>query len=179
MVLVTPLPTKLEDFPRPVDTSSQVSAPDDAEMEDNSLEEIPTASSPTAKTQGPSGDAPPSDTAHLWEEANKALGELLVIKSSIDAHWQNLVWELSMTLCQNDSKTAESIKEAMAICTCSIQEAETLCSTAIREAEALGASQAGSRQQSCDKTVQCFEEEAIKEESKGQLNFLSTCQAAV
>ena len=91
MVLVTPLPTKLEDFPKPVDTSSQVSAPDDAEMEDASLEEIPTASSPTAKTPGHSSGTPPSDAAHLWEESNKALGELLSIKSSIDAHWQKLV----------------------------------------------------------------------------------------
>ena len=59
VVLVTPLPTKLEDFPWPVDTLSQVSTPDDAEREDASMEEIPTASSPTAKTPGPSRDAPP------------------------------------------------------------------------------------------------------------------------
>ena len=99
VVLVTPLPTKLKDFPRPVDTSSQVSTPDDAEMEDTSLEEIPTTSSPTAEIPGPSSDAPSSDAVHLWEEANKALGELLVIKSSIDACWQKLVLELSMAVC--------------------------------------------------------------------------------
>ena len=99
MVLVTPLPTKLEDFPQTVDTSSKVSTPDDAEMEDASLEEIPAASSPTAKTPGPSSGAPSSDSVHLWEEANKALGELLLIKSSIDAHQQKLVWELGMDLC--------------------------------------------------------------------------------
>ena len=110
MVLVTPPPTKPEDFPQPVDTSSQVSTPDDAEMEDASLEEIPTASSPTAETPGPSGGSPPSDTANLSEEANKTLGELLVTNSSINTHWQKLVWELGMALCQNDSKTAESIK---------------------------------------------------------------------
>ena len=85
MVLVKPLLTKPEGFPQPVDTSSQVSTLDDAEMEDASLEEIPTASSPTAETPGPSSGTPPSDTAYLWEEANKTLGELLVIKSSIDA----------------------------------------------------------------------------------------------
>ena len=179
MLLVTPLPTKPEDFPQPVDMSSQVNTPDDAEMEDASLEEIPTASSPTAETPGPSGGTPPSDAAHLWEDANKALGELLSIKSSIDAHWQKLVWELSMGLHQNVSKTMESIKEAKAICTCSIQEADTLCSMAIREAEAWGTFQAGSLQQLHAKTIQHLEEEAIEEESKGQLNFLSTCQAAL
>ena len=164
MVLVTPLPIKLEDFPWPVDTSFQVSTPDDAEMEDASLEEIPTASSLTAKTPGPSGDAPPLDAAHLWEEANKALGELLAIKSSTDAHRWKLVLDLGMALHQNE--TAESIKEAKAICAHSIQEAKTHCSTAIREVEAWGASQAGSFQQSDAKTVQHLEEEAIEEESK-------------
>ena len=77
MVLVTPLPTKPEYFPQPVDTSSWVSALDDAEMEDASLEDIPTASSHIAETPGPSSSAPVPDTAQLWEEANKALGELL------------------------------------------------------------------------------------------------------
>ena len=60
-----------------------------------------------------------------------------------------------------------------------IQEAKTLCSTAIREAEAWGASQAGSLQQSHAETIQHLEEEAIEEESKGQLNFLPACQAAL
>ena len=53
MVLVTPFPTKLGDFLKPVDTSSQVSTPNDAEMEDTSLEEIATPSSPQLKPQGP------------------------------------------------------------------------------------------------------------------------------
>ena len=45
--------------------------------------------------------------------------------------------------------------------------------------EAWGAYQAGSLQQSHAKTIQHLEEEAIEEESKGQLNFLSACQAAL
>ena len=79
VVLVTSLPTKLKDFPKPVDTSSQMSAPDDTEMEDASLEEIPAPSSPTAEAPGPSSDAPPTNVVHLWEEANKALGDLLMV----------------------------------------------------------------------------------------------------
>ena len=95
-----------------------------------------------------------------------------------------------MTLCQNESKTNESIKEAKALCTHSIREAEANCahsikeaeahySTAIRETEAQGASQASSIQQSHAKGIQHLKEEAIEEDSKGQLNFLSTCQAAL
>ena len=97
----------------------------------------------------------------------------------MDAHQQKLVWDLGMDLCQNDSETVESIKEAKAIHACSIQEAETLCSGGVKEAEAWGASQAGSLQQSHAKAIQHLEEEAIKEESKVQLNFLSACQAAL
>ena len=106
-------------------------------------------------------------------------GGLLATKSSIDVDQQKLVWELGMALCQNYSKTTESIKEAKAICTHSTQEAETLCSTTIREAEAWVASQADSLQWSHAKSIQHLEEQAIKEESKGQLNFLSACQAAL
>ena len=87
MVVLTPLPHKLGAPSGPVDTSSQVSTPDDAEIVEGSLEEIPAAPSPTAKTPGPSSNAPPADTGHLQEEANKALGGLLATKSSIDALW--------------------------------------------------------------------------------------------
>ena len=46
----------------------------------------------------------------------------------------------------------------------------------IRDEEAQGASQADSLQWLHAKSIQCLEEQAIKEESKGQLDFLSTCQ---
>ena len=95
-----------------------------------------------------------------------------------------------MALCQNESKTTESIKEAKAICdtaikeakatyACSIQEAKTLCLMAIRDTEAWGASQAASLQQSHAKSITHLEEQAIEKESKSQLNFLSACQTAL
>ena len=106
-----------------------------------------------------------------------------------------------MSLCQKDSETTESIKEAKAIsapftqeamtlysttikeakatCTCSIQEAKTLCSKTIRDAEAWGASQADSLHQTHAKSIQHLEEQAIQEESKSQLDFLFACQAAI
>ena len=87
--------------------------------------------------------------------------------------------EFGMAFCQNNAETMESIKEAKAVCTHSIQESETHCSTAIRKVEVCGPSQASSIQQRHAKAIQQLEEEAIKEESKGQLNFLSTCQATL
>ena len=68
--------------------------------------------------------------AYLQEEASKALGDLLVIKSSLDSHQQELVSEFGMAFCENESEATESIKEARAICTHSIQEAENCCSVA-------------------------------------------------
>ena len=179
MVPVTPLPTKLEDFLKPVNTSSQASALNAAKMEDTSLEEIPTPSSPTAEAPEPSSDTPPTDVAHLQEEANKALEDLLMVKSSISAHWWKLVSEFSMAIHENDPETTESFKEAKAICAHSIQEVENCCSMVIREVEAQRASQVVSIQQSHHRAVQHLEEESIKEERKSQHNFHSACQAAL
>ena len=50
MVLVTPLPPKLEGFPKLVDTSSQVGTPDDGEMDNPTPEDVHATHSPTIKT---------------------------------------------------------------------------------------------------------------------------------
>ena len=68
---------------------------------------------------------------------------------------------------------------AKATCAHSIQEAETLGSTAIRDVEARGASQAGSLQKSHAKSILHLKEQAIEEENKSQLDFLSACQTAL
>ena len=179
MVLVTPLPPKLEDLAKLVDTSSQVSAPDDSEIEDPSLEEIPAISSPTSRTLGPNGDAPSLDVVHLQEEAIKAFGDLIATKSSIDSHWQKLLSNFIMTLRQNESETLESIKEAKAYCGFSTKEAEAHCSLAIWEVESQGATQVCSIQQSHAKDIQHLEERSLEKERRDQLNFLFTCQAAL
>ena len=59
LVLVTPLPAKEEDFAKPVDTSSQVSTPDNAEMDDPTLEEIHAMPSPSVGTPWSSSGALP------------------------------------------------------------------------------------------------------------------------
>ena len=50
---------------------------------------------------------------------------------------------------------------------------------AIRDAETWGASQAGSLQLLHAKSIQHLEEQAIEEENKSQLDFLSACQTAI
>ena len=78
LVVLTPPPHKLRDLSRPMDTSSQVSTPDDIEMAEASLEEVPTTISPIAETPGSRSGTPAADESQLWEKANKALEELLV-----------------------------------------------------------------------------------------------------
>ena len=77
-----------------VDTLSQASA----KMAEASLEGIPTSISPIAVTTRSRSITPPADAAELWENANKALKELLATKASIDACRQRAIWELGMEL---------------------------------------------------------------------------------
>ena len=69
-----------------MDISSQVGTLDEGKLDEPILEEGPATYSPTIETPGPNGNVPPLDIAHLCKEANKALGDWLAVKSSIDAH---------------------------------------------------------------------------------------------
>ena len=133
--MLTPPPHKPKELPKLVDTSSQVSTLDDVEMAEASLEVVPTTISPIAMTTRSRSITPPADAAELWEKANKALEELLATKSSIDAHRQRAIRELGMELCQIESETAESIKEARAVCSHVTMHAEVLCFSTVKEAK--------------------------------------------
>ena len=65
VVVPTPPPHKLKDLSRLVDTSSQVSIPDDVEMAEASLEEVPTTISPIAMTSGFRSGTSPTDASQL------------------------------------------------------------------------------------------------------------------
>ena len=65
VVILTPPPHKLKDLPKPVDTSSQVSALDDIEMAEASLGEVPTTISPIAVTSRSRSITPPTDVCQL------------------------------------------------------------------------------------------------------------------
>ena len=133
--MATPLPLKLEDSAKLVDTSSQVSIPDDAEMEDLTLEEINASPFYPDETQGPSGNAPSSDVTQLQEKTNKALGCLLVMRSTINTHQRKEVSDFGMALHQNDSEITKAIKAAKALCAQTIREVEACCAVLINEAE--------------------------------------------
>ena len=64
MILVMPVPPKLEVFPKPVDTSSQVGSLDEGKLDDPTLEEVSITYSPTIKTPNPSDNVPPLDVTH-------------------------------------------------------------------------------------------------------------------
>ena len=71
------------------------------------------------------------------------------------------------------------LKEIEDDCSLALAEAENHCSTTIREEESSSASKAGSPQQSYTKDIQHLEAEAIEEEGKDHLAFLTTCGAAL
>ena len=80
-----------------MDTSSQVGTLDEGKLDNPTPEEVPATYSPTIETLGPSGNVPPLDIVHLCKKANKALGDWLAVKSSIDACQWKLVLEFGMT----------------------------------------------------------------------------------
>ena len=65
------------------------------------------------------------DVAQLQEEANKALGHLLVTRSSLDARQRRKVSDFGMALHQIESETTEAIKEVKALCACTIWDVVT------------------------------------------------------
>ena len=86
LALAAALPLKPEDSAQHVDTSSQVSTPEDGEMDNPTLEDIQASlPSPQLKLWGLAGKLPLWMWSRLQEEANKALGHLLVTRSSINA----------------------------------------------------------------------------------------------
>ena len=132
VVILTPPPHKSKELLQPVDTSSQASAQEEAKMAEASLEGLLTTISFIAMTTRSGSITPPADAAELWENANKALEELLAMKASIDTHRQRTVWELGTELHQNESEATESLKEANAVYSHVTQDAEALCFATVK-----------------------------------------------
>ena len=77
LALATPLPLKLGDSAKPGDTSSQVSIPDDTEMDNPILEEIHASPSPPVETPGPRGKAPSLDVTPTQTGGQQGPGTLI------------------------------------------------------------------------------------------------------
>ena len=61
---------------------------------------------------------------------------LLILKASIDAHWQKLISETEIAHHQNETKTSETIKEIEACSATALSDAKATYAAAVREAEA-------------------------------------------
>ena len=153
LALATPLPLKLVDSAKLVDTSSQVSIPDGAEMDDPTLEEIHASSPPPVETPGPSSEAPSLDVTQYQEEANKALGHLLVTRSSINAHQRKQVSDFGMALHQNESEVTKAIKEAKALCIHTVRDVEAHWAVLISEAKVWHAACIREAEANCARTL--------------------------
>ena len=112
-----------------------MSIPDNTEMDDPTLEEINASPSHPVKTPGPSSRTLSLDVTQLQEEAKKALGCLLAMRSTIDAHQRKEVSDFGMALCQNESEVTKAIKAAKALHAQTIKDAEACCEVLISEAK--------------------------------------------
>ena len=88
-----------------------------------------------SKLWGPAVKLPSFDVTQLKEEANKALGHLLVTRSSINAHWRKQVSDFGMALCPNEYDIIEAIKEVKALCAHTIRDVEAHQAALISEAK--------------------------------------------
>ena len=104
-------------------------------MDDPTLGEIHAFLSLPVQTPRPSGAAPSLDVIQLQEETHRALGCLLVTRSSINACQRKQVSDFGMALCQNESETTEAINQAKALCAQTIRNAEACQTVLICEAE--------------------------------------------
>ena len=112
-----------------------MSIPDDAEMDNPILEEINASPSHPVETPWPSSGAPSLDVTQLQEEANKAHGCLLVMRSTITAHQRKEFSDFGMALCQNESEITETIKAVKALCAQTIRDVEAHHLVLISEAK--------------------------------------------
>ena len=93
------------------------------------------------------------------------------------------IWDVAtcqtVLICKAKVQHTAHIKQIEDDCAHALAEVGNCCSTAIREAESIVTSKAYSIQQSHAKDIQCLEAEAIEEEGRDCLAFLTTCCTAL
>ena len=140
VALGAPSSSRAEDSSKPVaiscQASPQVAMPDTTEPIDQTPEVACAPTTLPAKTPRDDTNALSRNVILLQEEMNRAMGHVLMTRSSLGTHQQKEVLDFKMALCWNKAEATEAIKEAKAHCGASIREAESHCTTSIREAEA-------------------------------------------
>ena len=106
---------------------------------------------------------------------NRAMECLLTTRSSLDAHQRKQVSDFQVALCQNQDVATETIREPKAHCTVTVKEAESHCVAEIRKVESYSMAQACSIQQSHSEGMQHLKMDALEEEGRDCLSFLSAC----
>ena len=111
LALASSLPLKLDDSAKLVDTSSQVTVPDEEEGDNPMLEDIHASPSHPDGTPEGSSNASPLEATQLLEEAKKALGCLLAMSSTINTHSRKEISEFGVAFCLNESEATKAIKQ--------------------------------------------------------------------
>ena len=120
-VTTSPPHQKSEVTVPPVDMSSQASSKE----EEGSLEDIPAHISPIAAVCSSGSISPLVDPSELQANANRAIGNMLHLKRSLDIKRQRATRVLGMMLSQNKSQEATSVATAKAVYSQSVLEAKT------------------------------------------------------
>ena len=126
-----PLSHKAEVTAPPIDTSSQASV----EEGKASLESNPIYISPTVAAYSSHSESPMADLTELQEDANLAANHMLSIKRSTDLKRQQVVWELGVSLCQNEAEDAAANEKAKVLHSREILNTKVECTKAVLEAK--------------------------------------------
>ena len=199
-------PPKTEVLALPLDTSSQVSAPEtEASMESN-----PICNSPTAVAYSSHSDSPTMDLSELQANAHLAINHMLSIKRSLDLERQWAIQDFEVLLHQQEAKAAAAnerakiahsrkdlkarvkcakvvmratydyrvaIQEARAVRCSKLEEAETAYLEALSENAAAKSLQCTALCREHVKYMHKLEEWALDAENKSHQVFLSAHQA--
>ena len=125
------LPHKAEVPALPMDTSSQASV----EEGEASLESNPINVSPTVAAYSSHSESPAADSKELQEDANLAADHMLSVKRSTDLRRQQVVWELGVSLHQNEAEEAVANKRARVHHSQEVLNAKVECTKAVLEAK--------------------------------------------
>ena len=168
-----------EDSPKLIAISSQASPqavmPDNNELSDQTPEEVHTPTKGLCADDG----ILPKEVISLQEEMNRAMECLHMTRSSLDTHQRKQVSDFQVALFQNQDVATKTIREAKVHCMVTVREAESHCAVEIRRAESYSMAQAHSIQQSHSEGMQHLKTDALEEEGRDHLSFLTACRAAL